>query len=912
MGWYTPPPMVPATLAHYRIVRPIGAGGMGEVFLADDTKLGRQVALKVLAHALAADPERRERFEREARAVAALNHPNIVTIHSVEEQDGVLFLTMELVEGKTLAELIPRGGMRLDQLLHIAIPLADAVGAAHQRGITHRDLKPANVMITDEGRVKVLDFGLAKLRAESPVDGLTATMMTDQLTGEGRIIGTVAYMSPEQAQGKPVDARSDVFSLGILLFEMATGEKPFKGDTTVSVLSAILKDTPTSVTDLRQDLPRDVGRVLRRCLAKDPEDRYQTAKDLRNDLRSLKEDFDTGVVARDQTSTQVSHTAVLPRAARRVRPAVLFALAAVTALTVGGAWWWFARRPAATSVPAFSSLEPMRPLTNTGTARIAAISPDGRYVVHDGGSFDKPGLWMRQVSTVSSVQIVAPMAGFYQGLAFSPDGEAVLYVFTPDNSPVPSLFQIPLLGNVPPRRLVEDISTPPAFSPDGRRMAFMRDMPDGETVIVLANADGTGERRLASRGQPDVYFRARVAWSPDGTLIAAFVGEIPRQRSRIVLVNVETGKEQEFSDARFDFGGQLVWLGDGSALVFDAIEQAGGRWNTDSQLWAIAYPAGTLRRINSDVASYTGVAATAGGRTLVAVREEFRAGLWVAPEGDTARARPIIATSNGMEGAGGIDWTPDGRIVYSARTQGNIDIWIANGDGSQPSQLTNDPGLQAQPQVLPDGKRIVFISRASGTADVEVRAIDLDGRNPRPIATGGGITRGRFQAVGDHVYFKALAGRRTLDYRVPLDGGPRAPLFPDPTRLPSRFSLRSVSPDERWAAGTYAEPRSFGMAVVPIDGPGPVRRIPYTYTQFLNLGVTWAPGGHALEDLVVRDGVVNLWRFPLDGSAARAVTTFTSEQIMNYRWSRDGKTLAISRGTQSADVVLITSDDKKE
>ena len=311
--------MVPATLGHYRIVRPIGAGGMGEVFLADDTKLGRRVALKVLPHALAGDPERRNRFEREARAVAALNHPNIITIYSVEEQDGVIFLTMELVEGKTLAEVIPRQGMPFDQLLRLAIPLTDAVGAAHQRGIVHRDLKPANVMIGDQGRVKVLDFGLAKLREESPNDGLTATMTTEPLTGEGRILGTVAYMSPEQAQGTSVDSRSDVFSLGILLYEMATGERPFKGDTNVSIMSAILKDTPTSATDLRQDLPRDFVRVLKRCLAKDPDDRYQTAKDVRNDLRSVKEELNSGTAVGDQTPGQVSQSAVSATSARRSR-----------------------------------------------------------------------------------------------------------------------------------------------------------------------------------------------------------------------------------------------------------------------------------------------------------------------------------------------------------------------------------------------------------------------------------------------------------------------------------------------------------------------------------------------------------------------------------------------------------------
>src|SRR6476469_8937432 len=361
---------------------------MGEVFLAEDGKLGRNVARKVLAHALAADPERRGRFEREARAVAALNHPNIITIYSVEDLDGLLFQTMELVEGKTLNELIPRQGMSLEQLLHVGIPLADAVGAAHQRGITHRDLKPANVMVTDEGRVKVLDFGLAKLQEESPVDGLTvAATVSAPLTIEGRILGTVAYRSPEQAQGKAVDARSDVFSLGILLFEMATGERPFKGDTNVSVLSAILKDTPASVTDLRQDLPRDVGRILRRCLAKDPEDRYQTAKYLRNDLRSLKGDLDTDTAERVQTSSRVSQTAALPAPAPRTWSAALFAVAAVAVLAVAGGWW-YVRRSAPGAPSAFANII-VRRLTNSGAAGLAAISPDGRYVVPVDGSSDK-------------------------------------------------------------------------------------------------------------------------------------------------------------------------------------------------------------------------------------------------------------------------------------------------------------------------------------------------------------------------------------------------------------------------------------------------------------------------------------------------------------------------------------------
>ncbi len=287
--------MVGTSIGHYHIVESLGKGGMGEVYAAEDTRLGRRVALKVLSRGLAMDADRRERFEREARAVAALNHPNIVTIYSVEEADGVPFLTLELVEGRTLDALIPPGGLPLDRILAYAIPLADAVGAAHQRGITHRDLKPGNVMIGDDGRVKVLDFGLAKLKESNA--SLAASLPTQELTGEGRIVGTVAYMSPEQAEGKPVDPRSDVFSLGVVIFEMATSQRPFKGDTQVSLLSSIIKDTPSSLTDLRADLPRDLARIVRRCLSKDPEDRYQTAKDLRNDLRALKEDLSSGAVA---------------------------------------------------------------------------------------------------------------------------------------------------------------------------------------------------------------------------------------------------------------------------------------------------------------------------------------------------------------------------------------------------------------------------------------------------------------------------------------------------------------------------------------------------------------------------------------------------------------------------------------
>jgi len=327
-------------LGSYEIVAGIGAGGMGEVYKARDPRLNRLVALKLLPAAAAKDTEHRERFEREAQAVAALNHPGIVTIYSVEQADGQFFLTMELVEGRSLADALPTTGLSLDRVLRIAISVADAMAAAHQKGITHRDLKPGNIMLGENehaGRVKVLDFGLAKL-AEAPAPAAGPTTMTAlptaPITGEGRILGTVAYMSPEQAEGRPIDARSDLFSLGVILYEMATGQRPFTGDTSISIISSIVKDTPTPVTELNPALPRDLGRIIRRALSKDLERRYQTAKDLRNDLEELKASLDSGELQTSATAS-ASFPAGADGAAARHRGVVIAAGLVVLALAGG-------------------------------------------------------------------------------------------------------------------------------------------------------------------------------------------------------------------------------------------------------------------------------------------------------------------------------------------------------------------------------------------------------------------------------------------------------------------------------------------------------------------------------------------------------------------------------------------------
>jgi serine/threonine protein kinase len=363
-------------LVHYEIVRSLGKGGMGEVYVAEDTTLHRQIALKVLPEETAADPERRARFQREAQAVAALNHPNIVTVHSVEEADGVHFITMELVEGKTLAKMLPKNGFALAELLGIAIPLADAVSSAHRTGITHRDLKPDNIMVDAEGRLRVLDFGLAKLHdvadtEEEATQAPTAAVETE----EGKILGTVAYMSPEQAEGKTVDPRSDVFSLGTILFEMATGERPFRGDTKMSTIGAILKDEPVSVTERNRSLPRHLGRIIRRCLAKDPDRRYQTALDLRNELEELKAEIDSGELAAEPG------TATPPRSTSRYLAllAIVVAAAIVGAFAVGS--WLRATRPQESNAKLIPT-ETKRITFAAGPEFSGDLSPGSEFLVY--------------------------------------------------------------------------------------------------------------------------------------------------------------------------------------------------------------------------------------------------------------------------------------------------------------------------------------------------------------------------------------------------------------------------------------------------------------------------------------------------------------------------------------------------
>ena len=899
------PPMIGQTLGHYRILELLGKGGMGEVYLADDTRLNRRVALKVLSADLGADPSRRERFEREARAAAALNHPNIVTIHSVEEAGGVPFLTLELVDGKTLGELIPAEGLPLERLLQLTIPLTDAVGAAHQKGITHRDLKPANVMVTSDGRVKVLDFGLAKLREQLEQDA-QGSMPTQELTGEGRILGTVAYMSPEQAEGRPVDPRSDVFSLGVMLYELATGRRPFTGDTHVSVLSAILRDTPSAITDIRKDLPRDLARAIQRCLAKDPEDRYQTAKDLRNDLRALKDDLTSGDLTKSlemqraaAASTSASGPGVAvpsPRAATSSK-IPLIAGGVVLAAGIIAVVMYFnspgVREPAADGTP-FASISLHR-LTTTGTAGVAALSGDGRYAAYVVSENREQSLWLRQVATASNVQIVPKGAGVYDAVSFSPDGNYVMYVVYAPNQNIASLYQVAVLGGGS-RKLIEDIDTAPSFSPDGRRFAFVRGLIADGAALMVADASGGNARELIRRDGKLNFQLDAVAWAPDGASIAAVGTNRETFRATVLLVNAETGAAQPVGTHEWRSVSYVAWNPGGTHLLVNGVESSGAE--TSSQIFAVSVPDGAVTRITNDLSTYSGLSVAADGASFVTVRNETRSRIWTVTDGRIDDAREITAGAGTDDGVTGVAWTPDGRLVHASSSGGNLDIWIMNADGSNRVQLTNTPDDEMSPVVTGDGKYIVFISTRGGPRTVY--RMGVDGSAQTALVANPVAYRPTVSGDSRWVYYTDMERR---NFRIAIEGGTPEPLnelTAGGRPLPPLFHEPIPSPDGKLVAGHYQDPDAQGERIVllSLDPKVPERRFPN-----VSPSARWSPDGRSL--LYFQRG--NLYRQVLAGTTpAVQLTKFQDGQIFAFATSPDQKRLAIVRGQVASDVVLVT------
>jgi serine/threonine protein kinase/Tol biopolymer transport system component len=903
--------MVGSTLGHYRVLELLGKGGMGEVYLAEDTRLHRRIAVKVLSRDLAGDADRRARLEKEARAVAALNHPNIVTIYSVEEHESTAFLTLELVEGQTLATLIPPPGLALRRLLALAIPIADAVGAAHHRGITHRDLKPSNVMVSDEGRVKVLDFGLARV-TQAARNASLASMSTATVTTDGHIAGTAAYMSPEQAEGRPVDSRSDVFSLGIVLYEMATGQRPFKGATPVSLMSAILKDTPPPITELRGDLPADLARIIRRSLEKDPERRYQTAKDLRNDLRALEENTASAF------SQAIIHAADTSSAKRRRLVLIGTVGAVLVAGAIGAAVLWQSK----IGIPAREPRIPFASITvkSLSTTDGPALSPDGRLIAFS--EFDRRTsqyrLWIREVDGPGLSQISHSGEPIEGGLQFAPDGSHLYYRGTRKNAAGQSLHRVSTVG-ASSQVVFEGVVAKPAFSADSARMALLtRGTDPGELVIVIADADGRNPRRVP-RAPNQARYGGAIAWSADGRWLAA-TRELSRRTEEIAIIDPQSGEERALSRQWAGITG-LAWAPDGRSLLVSASEQTP---EPLPQIWSVSYPSGEARRITSGQGQHVGISLSRDGRALVTTFFLQRSDIWVAPVGEAVEGIAMPTQGGRLNPAVKVvAWAGDDRLVFSEVVNGNLDIWSTNPDGTARLRLTNAPEDEYGPSVHLESRTVVYTARSSDGTTSSVWRVDLDGRNARRLADGDYAV---VSADGKAVYYLS---KNNVARRISIDGADDTVVYDPaaagsgwPAKLPRSGQYPQPSPDGRWVAVPEPVPNAAGpVALVPLSRGEATRHYPAIMTSRFawtadGRGILYwrhersGPGAFSPGMGTVNTALTTIWLQPAAGGEPRNLGGFSGPQAMAMSLSPDGKRIAVHRTIFTVDTLLITDGQK--
>jgi serine/threonine protein kinase/Tol biopolymer transport system component len=868
-------------LGRYQVLDLLGRGGMGEVYRARDASLGRDLAIKILPPDLTRDRSRVERFMQEARAASALNHPHLISIYEIGT-DPVHYIAMELVDGRNLRGVLDSGRPELKRTIDWLLQVCDALGAAHAAGVVHRDVKPENIMIGNNGYAKVLDFGVAKLRSTDP-DAAAGDATRAALTDAGMMVGTSGYMSPEQARGLAADQRSDVFAFGCVLYECITGAPAFDAPSAVERMNQVITADPPPIAVRAPAAPADLSRVVRKCLAKDPDDRYQTMKELAIDLRDVRRQLESGLTPAPSTPLPATS------AARRWRAPLVWAAAAVAIAIV--AFVPSGRRPA-TTIPEQAAAAPrisIERLTTSGNTIDSAISADGAYLAHIEAVGSRQELWIRDLKSGQDRRLVPEGSYAFYGVKMSPDGRDVYYTLRGVGFGAGRLYAISRDGGEP-RIILNRIVTPVTFAPGGRQLAFYREQyPDSESsALMIASADGTSERILATRQAPEAFtpgFFVAPSWSPDGRTITASVRNRRTNTAMLIAFDAASGQARELLTLPNDIA-HTQWLPDGSGIVF--VRRPFVALGSDNgQLWLKPFPDGAPRPITSDLLDYRQSSVTADGE-LVAVGQDLQAQLYHVPLDGSPLTR---IPSERFDGFQGLAQLRDGSYIATTMVNGRAQVMRLAADGSRRTVLTSDRE-STLPAVSPDESIIAFMSPNDGKFGIWTMTID--GRDQKLAAEIPSPNWLSFTPDGRYIICTSYGSTGPSTWRIPVDGG-------QPLEIARQFDRAAVSPDGKWLGGVYngsvnATSMTPMISVVPMDGSSPLRSL-FAMPTASGTGVlTWARDSSGI--IASSNERFNLFFYSLAGGSPKRLTDLGNHYDVFIRGalSADGKSIVAARG----------------